>query len=130
MSRPQHRHYTLLQHDHVLIYEFFMPLTNETTLKQSLDRLFYRDAVLNRLKQLDQGMLRKWFPPEGARSGDYFQRCATGFQTASRAIPLQLSTVAAHGYLDFLKQVNDLIDGWKREGRKTQRNWWDIFARL
>ena len=65
--------YTLLQHDHVLVYEFFMPLTNETTLKQSLDRLFYRDAVINRLRQLDQAALRKWFPPEGARDRDYFE---------------------------------------------------------
>jgi hypothetical protein len=64
--------YTLLQHDHVLMYEFFMPLTNETTLKQSLDTLFYRDAVLNRLKQLDQKALQRWFPPEG--DGDYFEQ--------------------------------------------------------
>jgi hypothetical protein len=65
--------YTLLQHDHVLVYEFFMPLTNETTLKQSLDRLFYRDAVISRLRQLDQSALRKWFPPEGAKKADYFE---------------------------------------------------------
>ena len=66
--------YTLLQHDHVLVYEFFMPLTNETTLKQSLDRLFYRDAVLSRLQQLDQKTLQKWFPPEGGGGDDYFEK--------------------------------------------------------
>jgi hypothetical protein len=65
--------YTLLQHDHVLIYEFFMPLTNETTLKQSLDRLFYRDAVLSRLRQLDQKALQRWFPPEGDRADHYYE---------------------------------------------------------
>ena len=65
--------YTLLQHDHVLVYEFFMPLTNETTLKQSLDRLFFRDAVLTRLHQLDQNTLQKWFPPEGGTGDGYFE---------------------------------------------------------
>jgi hypothetical protein len=64
--------YTLLQHDHVLTYEFFMPLTNETTLKQSLDRLFYRDALVRRLKQVDQKALQRWFPPEG--DGDYYEQ--------------------------------------------------------
>jgi hypothetical protein len=34
--------YTLLVHDSVLIFEFFMPLTNETHLRNALDALFTR----------------------------------------------------------------------------------------
>src|SRR5271170_1512222 len=40
--------YTRLRHDSVLIFEFFMPLTNETHLRTALDALFYKDTILAR----------------------------------------------------------------------------------
>jgi hypothetical protein len=33
----------------VLIFEFFLPLTNETVLRNALDALFYRDTIQKKL---------------------------------------------------------------------------------
>jgi len=50
-------------YENVIIFEFFMPLTNESSLKWSLDTLFYKDAILTRLKkQIELSKLEKYFP--------------------------------------------------------------------
>jgi hypothetical protein len=59
--------YLLHRHDAVLIFEFFMPLTNETHLRTTLDALFYKDTVLSRLQALDYNKLTLQF---GAQQGE------------------------------------------------------------
>ena len=44
--------YQQSSYDKFIIYEFFMPMTNERLLKSSLDNLFYRDTVKFRLKTI------------------------------------------------------------------------------
>jgi len=67
--------YTSLLFDHVLIYEFFMPLTNEGHLRNSLDALFYKDRIVARLRPVDQDRLRRYFPPdEGEKPETYMSR--------------------------------------------------------
>jgi hypothetical protein len=77
--------YTLLRHDAVLIFEFFMPLTNETHLRTALDALFYKDTILTRLKALNRDKLTAQFAiNQGETEDDYFRRLcdwlATRFQ--------------------------------------------------
>jgi hypothetical protein len=54
----QHRRiaadYHRLEHEIVVIYEFFMPLTNETALRTTLDALFYRDNVIPKLRAIPE----------------------------------------------------------------------------
>ena len=64
--------YSLMLHDSLLIYEFFMPLTNETQLRTSLDALFYRDTVINRLKGMDGVQLQAQFPHAEAETQDAY----------------------------------------------------------
>jgi hypothetical protein len=67
--------YTLLRHDSVLVFEFFMPLTNETYLRTALDALFYKDTILARLKAIDWPKLAAVFPSNtGEARGAYFDR--------------------------------------------------------
>jgi hypothetical protein len=74
--------YSLLLHDSVLIYEFFMPLTNETQLRGSLDGLFYRDSIINRLKGMELAKLQEQFPSEnGEAEPDYFLRLSDWIST-------------------------------------------------
>jgi len=54
--------YSVFCHDNLIIFEFFMPLTNEANLRNSLDALFYRDSVLKRLKSIDLADLEQYFP--------------------------------------------------------------------
>jgi len=41
----------------VVIYEFYMPLAHESALKTTLDSLFYKDAILPRLKRTGKAKL-------------------------------------------------------------------------
>jgi len=67
--------YTLLVHDSVLVFEFFMPLTNETHLRNALDALFYKDTILTRLRAIDLKKLQTLFPAEAGEPGEgYFER--------------------------------------------------------
>jgi hypothetical protein len=69
--------YTLLAHDSVLVFEFFMPLTNETHLRIALDALFFADTILARLKALDWNKLTGHFAEVSGESkeGYYGRLC-------------------------------------------------------
>lgn len=67
--------YNTLTYNNLIIFEFFMPLTNEGFLRSTLDSLFYRDTILNRLKATDISALSVHFPrkpDEGEKA--YFDR--------------------------------------------------------
>jgi hypothetical protein len=67
--------YTLLRHDALLIFEFFMPLTNETQLRMALDALFYKDTISRRLRALDTNLVYAHFAPKAdEHESDYFSR--------------------------------------------------------
>lgn len=53
--------YSIFCHDNLIIFEFFMPLTNEAKLKNALDALFYKDSVMKRLKSIDTKILHQYF---------------------------------------------------------------------
>lgn len=65
-------------YDRVIVYEFFMPLTNEAYLRVALDSLFYRDTVEARLRTVDPAELDKAFPPLAGESAETTleRRCA------------------------------------------------------
>ena len=64
--------YTLLAHDSVLVFEFFMPLTNETHLRTALDALFFADTILARLKALDWKKLTDNFQEEAGEAKEVY----------------------------------------------------------
>src|SRR5271154_774236 len=67
--------YTLLRYDTLLIFEFFMPLTNETQLRTALDALFYKDTISRRLRALDTTLVHSHFPSKtDEHEFDYFSR--------------------------------------------------------
>ncbi|MGH9196976.1 MAG: hypothetical protein ACRD1T_14700, partial [Acidimicrobiia bacterium] len=47
--------------DDVVVYEFYMPLTHESALRLTLDSLFYKDAILPRLRRIGIEGLKKHF---------------------------------------------------------------------
>ena len=47
--------------DEVIVYEFYMPLTHEGALRITLDSLFYKDAVLPRLKRIGVERMKEYF---------------------------------------------------------------------
>jgi hypothetical protein len=69
--------YTALIHDNIIVFEFFMPLTNENHLRVSLNALFYSDTLVSRLKSLARPKLEAYFPPQNGEGIDgYYERVA------------------------------------------------------
>lgn len=67
--------YTSLTYNDLIIYEFFMPLTNEGHLRTALDALFYKNTIMSRLKTLDKKKLHKLIPKEqNEPDSDYMER--------------------------------------------------------
>jgi hypothetical protein len=63
--RSEAPQYTSQTYESVLIYEFFMPLTNEEHLRASLDALFYRETIERRLRAVAPESLKKHSPEKG-----------------------------------------------------------------
>jgi len=53
--------YTPTTYDQVVVLEFYMPLTQETALRRTLDSLFYEDALIPRLRAIEPGRLNAFF---------------------------------------------------------------------
>lgn len=67
--------YERYRYDNVLIYEFFMPLTNETELRGSLDSLFFKDAILRRLRACRADELKNYLAADEDETHDeYLER--------------------------------------------------------
>jgi hypothetical protein len=61
--------------ENVLIYEFYLPLTNEAHLRTTLDSLFFSDTTLARLKTIGIQTLRTHLPIRDGEAEDaYFKR--------------------------------------------------------
>jgi hypothetical protein len=69
-NRPVHSEYNRVTYSSVMMFEFFMPLTNEGYLRTSLDALFYKDTVKRRLKA-NLSELKKRFPNSGKTDVEY-----------------------------------------------------------
>lgn len=62
----------------VMVFEFFMPLTNETALRGTLDSLFYKDTILRKLRGCELPELREQIEPASDETDeDYLDRLCT-----------------------------------------------------
>lgn len=68
-NRKEGADYSIFCHDHIVIFEFILPLTNEGQLRSALDALFYKDSVMKRLESIEIKDLEKYFNSSG--QGDY-----------------------------------------------------------
>ena len=67
--------YNTLTYNNLIIFEFFMPLTNEGLLRSTLDSIFCKDTILNRLKATDVSSIEQHFTKTRNESDEeYFER--------------------------------------------------------
>lgn len=67
--------YTASSHEHLIIYEFFMPLRNEEHLRAALDALFYKDTVIIKLKAVGLDIVSAQFlKNENETDDSYLER--------------------------------------------------------
>ncbi len=72
------RQYVRSSYDNVVMFEFFMPLRNEESLRAALDGLFFKDSIKFRLKTINESDLKTKFPTHLIEADeDYLERvCA------------------------------------------------------
>ena len=74
-TRPVAADYTRLAYDNVVMYEFFMPLTNETALRTTLDALFFKDNIIPKLRAIGAEKLSQHLSiKDGEAAEKYFER--------------------------------------------------------
>ncbi len=73
-KRRFRRKYQAICYNHVLLFEFFMPLRNEEWLKSALDSLFFKDAVVPRLKAIGFDKLEAQFPRKDETNDEFLER--------------------------------------------------------
>ena len=70
--------YTKHEFEHPVIFEFFMPLTNETALKTTLDALFYKENIEAKLKAIGVDELVQHLTRLDTEADEaYFERAAS-----------------------------------------------------
>ncbi|MGH9195697.1 MAG: hypothetical protein ACRD1T_08160 [Acidimicrobiia bacterium] len=74
-TRPVAADYARLAYDNVVMYEFFMPLTNETALRTTLDALFFKDNIIPKLRAIGAEKLSQHLSiKDGEAAEKYFER--------------------------------------------------------
>ncbi|MFW9970208.1 MAG: hypothetical protein ACFFDF_08415 [Candidatus Odinarchaeota archaeon] len=63
--------YTKYTYKNVIIYELYMPMTNERILKSCLDNLFYKDTLKFKLKTISLEVLKKIVPYNNLTEDEY-----------------------------------------------------------
>lgn len=62
-------------YENVIIFEFYLPLNNESLLRTTLDDIFYKNTVENRLKRIPRSELEHIYQRNEAESeSEYFKR--------------------------------------------------------
>jgi hypothetical protein len=74
-TRPRTADCRRLVYDSVVVYEFFMPLTNETVLRTTLDALFFKDHIIAKLRAIGSQEISRRVAIEGGETPEaYFER--------------------------------------------------------
>ena len=77
----------------LMVFEFFLPLTNETALRGTLDSLFYKDTILRKLRGCELPNLQEQIEPASDETDeDYLDRLCTWI--SERFVGYSISHVA------------------------------------
>ena len=71
-KKPIYSEYGRTVHPHVVLYEFLLPLTRETQLKDALDELFFLDGLAQRAREIGLVALAGMVPREPDETDDAF----------------------------------------------------------
>jgi hypothetical protein len=108
--------YTTFTFDKVMLFEFFMPLTNEGYLRTSLDALFYKDTIISRLKTVPITKLKQEFPSLPSESDkDYLERICKW--VSGKFVGYSISHVSGRFRAAELKSIKEASDILACSGR-------------
>lgn len=133
--------YERRKHEHLVIYEFLLPLTQEERLRRALDELFFRDSMEHRLKEVgidavghfmnrtnregERALIRRTLRFAEAKIGGYSISHVSG---RFRAAPLMTRTKAMRSFIGGASYLIDETTALVRfiipcdQGRKAYTN--------
>ncbi|OLS12167.1 MAG: hypothetical protein RBG13Loki_4233 [Promethearchaeota archaeon CR_4] len=102
--------YSKLSYSNVIVFEFFMPLAHETTLRQSLDALFYKDTIIPRLKNIiGEFELKKYFPRSETEEDDqYYERVCNWI--SERFVGYSINHVSGRFRAEEIKTMTEAVE--------------------
>jgi len=108
--------YTTLSYENVILFEFFMPLTNEGYLRTVLDSLFYKDSIISRIKTISKKKLHSRFERiKNENNKDYFERICQWL--SNRFSGYSISHVSGRFRADELKSMHDVYKNNQERSR-------------
>lgn len=114
--RRTYSDYTELTYDHLIVYDFLMPLSNEGHLRTAPDALFYKDTILSRLRTIEREEIMKYIPIEQKESSElYFDRVCEWI--ANRFGGYSISHVSGRFRAESLATMAEVADFQKYGGR-------------
>lgn len=108
--------YSSLRYNNVLVFEFFMPLTNEGPLRQSLDALFYKETITRRLRSVGVTALASRVPKDTGESDDEYLERLCGW-ISGRISGYSISHVAGRFRADRLLTFQEAAEVRAQGGR-------------
>jgi hypothetical protein len=94
--------YSVSSYENVVMFEFFMPLRNEESLRVALDGLFFKDSIKFRLHTIAERELKRQFSKQPIeREEDYFERICAWL--AERFVGYSISPVSGRFRVGELK---------------------------
>lgn len=100
--------YSGSSYENVVMFEFFMPLRNEESLRVALDGLFFKDSITFRLHTIDEVDLKRQFPKQLIEiDEEYFERICAWL--ADRFVGYSISPVSGRFRVGELKSRAEVL---------------------
>jgi len=103
-------------YDHIMIFEFFLPMNNETALRSALDDLFYKDTIKLMFNKAHKEDLYKAIPKKKEeKDEEYIERLCNWI--SERFGGYSIGTVSGRSKADNLKtfeEMNELLSGGRQ----------------
>jgi hypothetical protein len=109
--------YSGSSYENVVMFEFFMPLRNEESLRVALDGLFFKDSINFRLRTINEADLKHQFPTQSTENEEeYFERICCWL--ADRFVGYSISPVSGRFRVGELKTRAEVL---KQESNTPDR---------
>jgi len=95
--------------DDVIIFEFFMPLTNEAELRSTLDELFFKDTIKLMFNRILNEDLYRIFPKKSEESEDYYIERLCNW-ISDRFVGYSIQTVSGRFKITDLKTYSEVSE--------------------
>ena len=114
---------------HVMLTNSITPLTEILFKDFYVSKVLARRNVNSRTDKRGEiaEVLVTTFPIDGAQRGHVWVEGSVCKATATR-LPLISQWLIKHQYQDVADLIDEVVSEWRKAGKQTRRNWWEVLA--